>query len=249
VPQEILAHGVYDAIGLVAGLVLGYFRKKGASWPAIVAYGLGGATVMALLVFTLTGKPILFHEPPPPTSLENVGDYISQWAKEYGLPVTTLPPNPDKYYFAMEVIRDNWNKFDIARFRFNDPLKERYLSLKSDLLLTPEQLAIEAKLSPDENLQIVEELVVEMAAKSDLGFEFLPKGHMEMIRITRAELISSALTEQVFAKMIEDMDRAVVLAHAAKELSFFRHYPRQVKRWVLWEKKSHICWSWQLAAR
>src|SRR5262245_60128793 len=92
--QNILSSAAWDIVmALVGGISLATLRVKWPSIAAPVMYGFAGTTIVAVLIFALTGHAILVpHE--IEITPDNVEASVREWADEFGLGVTkSVLPN------------------------------------------------------------------------------------------------------------------------------------------------------------
>jgi hypothetical protein len=219
--QNLFSSLVWEIILLLGGgLVLAYLKR---TWPEIAAqvmYGLVGAALLSVLLFTLTGHSILFKQQPE-TTTENVEANIKAWADSLGvgIPRVTVPDT----YFSEVITLKNGNQIVVAR------AKERggYLQIQSTLVLAPEHQAILAKLTREQVADVTEEVTLELA-RARMGYTISgPQGgyQMQNIFLQRSVPITNNLTEATFGGYMDEMDSAIALVKLATTLALAHNSP------------------------
>ena len=116
-------------------------------------------------------------------------------------------------YFVLVVNLRNGTPVYISRAK---PI-DGYLLLQTTVSLSQEHQAIVSKLSREQAVRVSQELAQEMA-RSKIGFS-LSGVPLQQILVTRSVPITASLTEETFARNLDEVDSAVMLAKATVSLA------------------------------
>jgi hypothetical protein len=145
----------------------------------------------------------------PQITPENVETNIRTWLDAFGLSVKKIP-NPDpNVYFGLEVMLRSGTPVIVTRAK---PF-ERYVTLQSALVVSPEHKAPLGKLTEPQMTQLRNGLSSELS-KAKIGFEIKGLPLSNIVVATRIP-ITNRLTEYEFIARIDEIEFAVVVARAA----------------------------------
>jgi hypothetical protein len=179
------------------------------SIPAVLAIG-GLALACAGLYRTLTFG----------ANASNIEQRIREWSKRLGLATTPQEGGPPSYFSLLITLGDG-NQVVVSRPKEGD--RDRFLSFRSRLILSPEHRAILVKMTKVQAYRAVLGLQMEMA-RYRIGFDLQMANPNELTSLAAAALtedvpITSALTDAVFLEHVRNMDNAETLLRDAINLS------------------------------
>ena len=209
--RGLFSNWVAYAVIIGVGAVLTFLRVKRPHWLNAVMYGLGGAALIAVIWVCAAGLAAV-PRPLPQTTAENVEARIREWTDTFGLSVRKERAEPGVYFVLVANLR-NGTPVYISRAKAMDG----YLQLQAALSLSQEHQAIVSRLSKGQALRISQELMQEMA-RFKIGFS-LSGVPLQQIRVTRSVPITASLTEETFARNLDEVDSAVMLAKATVSLA------------------------------
>src|SRR5579859_886880 len=159
--QNLFSNVVWEILLVIGGAtLLGYVKSKVPDHAPTIAYAVFGATCVAILLFTITGRGIISKRPPEVTA-ENIEENIKKWTENNGLSIAKVSSsvlagqNAD---FGFMVTLDSKNQ--ILVFRGKE--KSSFIQIQSQLMLSPEHLAILNKLTKEQADDAIEEVTLEM---------------------------------------------------------------------------------------
>src|SRR5712672_1559303 len=200
-------------LGVGAGLT--YLRKKLPEYANSALYGLAGATCVAVLWFTFTGRSPLAKELSP-TTPENVEANIRTWCDYWGFGVQKQS-NPAFYFIDLVSLATSDRQFRISRSKEHD----RYLQFELSFPVTLDQSSVLGKLSKERATRIRNEVELEIA-KSRIGFMFLRSQPSDLIQgliLQKLVPISPSLTQDAFIDDVSELDLATTVATRSLELA------------------------------
>jgi hypothetical protein len=211
----LLAHGLYDLLILAGGIALGVLKKRNAKWAAIIAYGLGGCTLVAILIFTFTGHAILSMQQPE-TTAANVETNIRAWADNINLGVTKEQPGQDYDFLYLITLRSGGTVL-VGRAK----RRESYIQFQANVTVSKDHRDLLAKLSKDQQDRVVQETALELARfRVGYGMAGPP---LSGVLLTKAVPITTGLTEATFIGYLDEMDDAIELSEESIVLSIERN--------------------------
>ncbi len=146
--------------------VLGYVKKKLPEHAPTIAYVAFGATCVAILLFTFTGRPI-FSKAPREVTSENVEENVKLWAEHLGMNIG--PANEPDTYFAHILSLPTFPQ-PVVVFR---SMKEKpaYLQFKAVINVSPEHQMVFSKMSQDGINRVGQQLALDIG-RANLGCAF-----------------------------------------------------------------------------
>jgi hypothetical protein len=214
--QNIFANWIYDVLFLAGGgALLGYLKAKKLDFTPIVLYVMAGVTCVAIVLFTLTGRPLL-SRPLQQSTPDNVEANIKAWSDDLGFAVAKAQAVPPGASFALLVTLASGNPIVVARIN----QMPNYVQLSCGLVLSPEHHAAMAKLSKGQADAVKQEVILELAL-SRMGYTTMEQqGNSQLQSIVLSKSIPIAdLAEPGFLGYMNEMDSAVSLARAATILA------------------------------
>jgi len=211
--QGLLSNLLSACIIAGGGILLAYLAATHSRWAAPLLYGLGGATIVSLLIFSLTGRPP-FSRKLPQTTVENIEANIRAWLDYFGLGVQKNT-DPEAHFVFLVTCRSGMGLY-VARFKSRD----RYIAFGSNIEISAEHREILAALPKEKSGRITEGLAFELA-KTGVGFklDMQTDGTMSKISLQRAILITPNLTEDSFAHYVDQMESNAQVARVAIRLA------------------------------
>jgi hypothetical protein len=207
---------------LGGGAVLGYVKRKLPEHASTLLYGAAGATCVAILIFTFTGRAILAKAPPDPITPENVEENVKQWAGNMGMNIgpATMPDS----YFAYQLSLPSAPDVPVIVFRGHE--KPSYLQFRSAISVSPEHQAAFSKMSQPQVDRIMEQIDLEIG-QANLGCTFaqlsavnsqLHKTIMTGAVLQRGVPIQN-LNEQYFTDTFDALTRGISLVRTSVKLA------------------------------
>ena len=203
---------------LVAGGAggLAYVRAKAPTAAPYFLYGIAGATCVAILIFTFTGRGFNSKSLAEVTP-ENVEENIKTWADHLAMSLERQNA-PDGDFFSY-----------VGRVHGGDPVeifrakeKSGYLQLKATIKLSREHEALLGKLSKHDSAQFLNGLSLEMARlRMSTSLEVAMNAKREPITViaTLQKAVPIAnLNEGYFADSFDEVTEAVAEVRAAINL-------------------------------
>jgi len=185
----------------------------------IVAYTLGGFTLVAVLIFTVTGHAILSFQQPQ-TTQDNIQSNIKAWLNDFNLSETTLPDSEalPNSMFTEQVVYPDGDHQQITHLKNHTG----YIICYANLTLAPEHVAIWNKLTKERIAEISQELTIEMArTQLDVAFALPNNGlHVEK----RVPIVN--LTEDSFISDIGQVRDGILLARSTLILELTKARPQ-----------------------
>ena len=219
--------------------LLTWVKKKWPQHGELVRYWLTSAAAMAILLYATTGY-ILFAKHEVKITPENLELNIRKWSDDLGFSVARLQPGalpqPMEIYFGLAITLSNGNPILVYRARE----KSAFLQLVCPLALSPEHLQAMAKLRPDQQEAVNQEIQLELS-KTKVGFSVTtskaaapqasgspPIGGgqillQQMVILSKGVPISGDLNEATFASDLDEMDDAITLTRAQTALALRRY--------------------------
>jgi hypothetical protein len=143
---------------LGGGTLLGYLRKRLPEHASSIAYGIFGVTCVAVLLYTITGRGLMYRKPPESVTPENVEGNIKAWADHLAMSLERQPPEGDVFFSY------------VAHVRMADPViiarakeKPGYLQFAATLTASQEHQAILSKLNRHDYGKFLNDLSLELA--------------------------------------------------------------------------------------
>jgi hypothetical protein len=220
---QFLASQALWEILLMIGVGALIARAK-SKWPTIapsILYGVAGATLVGVILFTLTGRGIL-TPPPQKITPENVEENIRTWVNEVGLSVKVLADtqSPPGSIFTVEARFDNGDPVYITRLKSQDV----WLVIHSTLTVSSPHADMLGKLTPEKANEISNELNLEMA-RTHVSYTY--DSPLKVIHVEKRILLTSATREGLITA-VNDIDFAVSIARDTIIIGIERAMP-QVK--------------------
>jgi hypothetical protein len=164
--QNLFSTFVAELLLVIGGAaVLGYLKKKLPDHAPTIAYMVFGATCVAILLFTFTGRPF-FSKAPTEITPENVEGNIKLWVEHLGMNIG--PANEPDSYFAHTLSLPT-NAQPVEVFRAKE--KPGYLQFKAIVTVSPDNQNAFAKMSQSEVSHIMDELNLDVG-RANLGCTF-----------------------------------------------------------------------------
>ncbi len=200
---HLLGHAVWTVIALAVGTGVALLKVY---WPNIaspVLYGLASVTCFAIISFTITGRAV-FSKQRPQTTPENLETNIRVWLDNFGL--ASQKQTNDAACFLIAVTMKNGNPVAIFRPKMGD----RYISFQSRVTVSPEHQAPMNAMPRPVQEKVSREVALELV-RANIGYtmEGMP---ISAVTVVKSVVISSALTEDVFVALLDQMDSALNLA-------------------------------------
>jgi hypothetical protein len=203
--EGLLEHWVAEAFVIVGGLLFAFLRKYRESWAPIVGYGLGGATCVAVIIFTFTGHALFS---PPLTDEENVEAKVTGWIQYFGYGMQRIPPPSPDDDFAY-LITPPSGSVPVAVLR-DKKSRPGYLQLVANLQVSPEHRAILQKITPAEAYSVVEATEADVLRQS-LAFALSgDPNHIQNMAIVKS-LVIDGLTQSTFGEGLDNVESTVAL--------------------------------------
>jgi len=182
-------------------------KKMNSPWFLAI---LGGIIGTGLIASTLLCLRFLLTAPaatPEPITTENIESHLRDWVDALGLSIKKDTPDAStNVYFEYTVTLHDGIPIDVIRPKD----RSHYLALQTAITVSPEHKAVMATWSVDESTRLADELLLELArgkvAYQIVGMPF------DSIRIMKSLPISSDLSEDTFAKYLDDIDSQFTLA-------------------------------------
>jgi hypothetical protein len=203
--EGLLEHWIAEALVLAGGLMLAYLRKYRASWAPIVGYGLGGATCMAVIIFTVTGHALFS---PSLTTEDNVEAKVTKWVQYFGYGMQRIqPPSPDDDFAYLITPPSSIVPVVVLRDKKSRP---GYLQLVANLQVAAEHVAVLQKITPAEAASVVEATEADVLRQS-LAFALSgDPNHIQSMAINKA-LVIDGLTQATFGDGLDNVESTVAL--------------------------------------
>jgi hypothetical protein len=145
--QSLVSRVVWEMALIVGGAaVLAYLREKVPQKSSQVLYGLVGATMLSVLLFTFTGRAVLSKDRPE-TAVDNVEQNIRTWLDTFKL--GEQKQSHDASYFTYAVTLGNGNHVIVARTKGRD----HYITFTASVTVSPEHASLLAKMDTNEAQQ------------------------------------------------------------------------------------------------
>jgi hypothetical protein len=198
-----------SSIVAIGGTVIGWLRKRNSLWTSPVLYGIGGGTLIA---FCIVGIRLLFAPPPPviePITTENIERHLRIWIDALGVSVKkdSIDANGGVYFEYSLTLHDG---VPVGIARPKD--RSRYLALQTAVSVSPEHKAVMATWSPEEGTRLVDELLLELA-RGKVAYQITGQPpQLDTIRIEKMVPIGNDLSEDTFARYLDDIDAQFSLA-------------------------------------
>lgn len=223
--QSLFSRAIWEIVLIIGGgAVIGTIKAKWPNYAPRVLYGISGATCVAVLLFTLTGRAILSSPLPPDSTPENVEANVKLWSENLELPFakTTVADS----YFAYSITTRTGTPIVVTRATKE---KTSYLQFVSTITFAPEHQAVLGTLTKEQVDTVMQEISLELSrtrVASTIATRGLPEtganvARQTMVVLQRAQLISS-LDEGQFADRVDDMEFAVAMVRSATSLSLRR---------------------------
>ena len=173
--------------------------------------------IPAMLAISLTmvclGYKVL---PPRQTTPENVEARIVSWCNRWGFSVEKrfFPGFYFQYRVGLPI-----SQFHVTVAR---PMtRSDYLQLENDLLVSKEDYATLSMLSEDKRKLVREEISLELAAKTNVGYDFSPDGPapLQQIVLQKVVQITAKVDENSFLEDVKEMDLASTVASRSMALA------------------------------
>jgi hypothetical protein len=186
---------------------LAYVKAKAPTIAPYFLYGIAGATCIAILIFTFTGRPLNSNSPVEVTP-ENVEDNIKRWADNLGMSLERQNPTEEKFFFYIGRVHGG-NAVEI--FRAKEKLG--YLQLAATINLSQQHRELLAKLPKPERNRLLNEVALEMSRQKmggDLAVAIDAQQQQVVLtaRLQKGVPIAN-LNEGYFADQFDEVARAV----------------------------------------
>lgn len=198
--QGIFQNLVATVIVIGGGAVLAVLRATHSYWAEPALYGFLAMTALAVLIFALTGRPLLSKKLPQ-TTVDNVEDNIRTWLDYFGLGVKKVV-DPETHFLFLVTPRSGLGMY-IARFKSRD----RYIAFGANIDIAPEHQVILKALPKEKSGRIAEELSLELA-KTGVGYHLTVEtdGTLTKISLQRNTPITSNLTQDAFIGYVDQLE-------------------------------------------
>lgn len=203
--EGLLEHWVAELLLLAGAAILTLLRKYKADLAPLVAYGLGGATCVAVIIFTVTGHSLFS---PAPTNPENIEANLEKWVANFGYGIQNVQPPTPGADFAYLVTPPTGVPVMIFREKKSRP---GYLQLIATLQIAPQHSAILRKITPEQASSVVTATEAEVL-RHKMAFA-LPGGdanHVQSITINKS-LVIDGLTQATFGDGLDDLESTITL--------------------------------------
>lgn len=231
--QNLFTSFIWELLLICGGAaLLGFLKRRLPEKAPIMAYAFFGATCVAIIIFTFTGRGIMAKRQQDITP-ENLQENLRKWADDLGLGTTKMP-DAQENYFGLVVRVTNGNQ--IMVFRAKD--RANFLQFQSPLMLSQEHLAILSKLTMGQADEAIEEITLEMN-RQRIGYVMqtstAPSGFapqiattkplilQETITVIKAVAISNDLNEGYFNNTINEMDAEIGTIRLITDLTLKRY--------------------------
>jgi hypothetical protein len=181
-----------------AGLMLAFMKVWYPEWFSVVAWGLAGCALMAVIVaafaiWTRLPKPV------PQVTLENVEVNIRAWIDAFRLGVKSV--DEPQSLFTLVVTLDDGLSVLITRPK----VLSRYIAIQSSISISPDDKSLFDGLSPDDKAYFALRLST-VVARTGLGSNMdLAQGTITLVRRVP---ISANLNEGSFMEAVDAVDIA-----------------------------------------
>ena len=135
----------------------GYIKRRWPDFAPTLAYGSLGVIVVAILLFTFTGRGLFTKSIPPAVTVDNVEQNLKKWVEDLGMMIG--PAGEPDTYFAHTVSSPNGIPLEIFR---SSKEKSGYLQMKTIITVAPEHQVALAKMSTDQVQRVMDELDIEV---------------------------------------------------------------------------------------
>lgn len=165
--QNLFSTLVWEILLVIGGAtVLGYLKRNAPDQAPTIAYSVFGATCVAILLFTFTGRGLLSRRPPEVTA-ENLEENIRKWAENNGLSIAKVSSTVtgQNVYFGFVITLPSRNQIMV----FRGKEKSTFIQMQSPLVLSQEHLTMLNKLSKEQADDAIEEVTLEMN-RARIGF-------------------------------------------------------------------------------
>lgn len=211
--QSLFARGVAALLALAGAIVLAVLKKRASSWATPALYGLGGFTLIAASIMALSAISALPQQ--EPVTPETVEISVRTWCDVFGLNIRREPSEAASYFSFVITLQDG-SPVTVSRIRERD----RYLMFTGKIAVSLDHAAAIAKLSKDQQIRLTDELALELA-RSQLGFTIIGTP-VQGVVLAKSVPIGSSLTEDGFARHVDEIDRGIILAREAIRLALDR---------------------------
>lgn len=240
--QNLFSTFTWEIILVLGGAtVLGYAKSKLPDKAPTIAYGIFGATCVAILLFTITGRGLVSKRPPEVTA-ENIEDNIKKWTEDNGLSIAKVSSvmTGQNVYFGFVITLANGNP--VAVFRGKE--KSTFLQIQCPLVLSPEHLAMLNKLNKEQADDVIEEVTLEMN-RARIGFTMQTALATQMMGgptsntkpplfgqtiIVQKTLAITDANEVTFTTKLNEIDSEVGVVRGITDLTLKRYSRMQVER-------------------
>jgi hypothetical protein len=200
-------------IVLGGGALLAILQATHSHWTGPVLYGFLGASAVAVLMYALTGRPILSRKQPE-TTIANVETNIRVWLDYFGLAVKK--ENDPNFHFALVVTCRSAIPIMIGRPKTH----EHSLIMGSNLAVSKEHQDVLASLSKEKTGRILEEITLELARTGvSYNFDIQPDGTLNKMTIQHGIPITASLSEEKFITQLDRIESAIQVAREATRLA------------------------------
>jgi hypothetical protein len=195
------------------GALLTLLKRKWPEYANSVLFGLVGATCVAVLWFTFTGKAFL-AKAQPETTPENIDANIRSWADALGIGIQRQPTTPQTYFTYLITLR-NGTQIVVAR-PMTDPGR---LQFTESIFATPLLKDMMAKLSNEQASTATVELELELA-RLNIGVQALTQSlHPTAIGLIKNARITATFDKDMFQDYLDEMDTSRVVCETAWTLA------------------------------
>ncbi len=219
--QNLFSTFVAELLLVIGGAaILGYVKTKLPEHAPTIAYVAFGATCVAILLFTFTGRPI-FSKAPREITPENVEENMKLWVEHLGMNIG--PANePDSYFAHTLSLPSNVQPVEV----FRGKEKSGYLQFKAVIKVSAENQGEFAKMSQSQVNRIMDELNLDVG-RANLGCTFgmvmavndqLHKTIIAGAFLQRAVPIQN-LNEWSFADTFDQLTRGTAVVGASIKLA------------------------------
>jgi hypothetical protein len=199
---------------------LGFVKRKIPQHAPTLAYAALGATCIAVLLFTFTGRPIFAPTPPQPVTSENIEQNIKGWAENLGM---SIGPGGEPDSAFAYTLRSTTG--DPATVFKSNKEKPGYLQFKAQINVSPEHQTAFAKMSQPQVDRVLQQLSLEIG-QANLGCTFVTMTAVDnnshkfpVAAVLQRGILISDLSESYFAGTFDQLTRGVALVRSFVQLA------------------------------
>jgi hypothetical protein len=223
--QSLLSRAAWEVLLIIGGgTIIAAIKAKWPDYAPRILYGIAGATCIAVLLFTLSGRAILSN-PPTETTFDNIESNLRTWCDNFGLAVQKQPENADLYFSYLVSPYPN-SHILVSRTKQHG----QFLSFRQRLTLPPDDYSALARLSKEQHESVINQMSLELA-RARVGFwsfkDDKDKANTNEFLMDIEDLvpITSSFTDYTLMKELLDVESFGVAASDAARISI-RSYGR-----------------------